>query len=86
MRNKRGGLELVRKLGLLGGYASERNLNSAELANERAPHLEDGICKAEFKNSARDRGDHRLVAHIDAAPCLLLVPALGVEECAGIVG
>jgi len=74
----------VRKLGLLGGDATEGDLDAAELANERAPHLEDRIGKSELEDAARDRGDHRLVAHIDAAPRLLLVPALGVKECAGV--
>ena len=86
MRNKRGGLELVRKLGLLGANASEGNLNSAELTNECSPHLEDRIGKTELEDAACDRGDHRFVAEIDAAPRLLLIPALCVEERAGIIG
>ena len=86
MRADRGGLELVGELGFLGTNASEGDLDARELTNERAPHLKDRIGKAELEDAARDRGDHRLVAEIDAAPRLLLIPALCVEERAGIIG
>ena len=86
MRADRGGLQLMRKLCFLGRYTAEGNLNSAKLTDKCAPHLKNGIRKSELEDRARDRGDHRLVAHIDTAPRLLLIPTLRIKERAGIVG
>ena len=86
MGDERCGLELVGDRSLLKTHTAEGNFLALDLGNEGCPHLKNSISESELKDSAGDGGDHGLVADAETAPCLLLIPALRVEERAGVVG